>query len=930
MNAGLNTWSFVTRAGLALGLVLFGNSVLCGEKTAPITPPLGSAPDLSENKAQKLLEDQVVSDKKLREEIMAQANQRYLAGKALFGRFDYEAAKQELEMAVRLEATHEEARKLLSRVNDILGIRRDRIKSAVAQMYGEYKVAVQEKLVELDNRIDWAKRFIQQAQADPDLSLTDRIRKYEQALTALERAQEFIKWMPVEINLEEHSGEINRLISESRKAIKAAQTRLQEVNREEAARIAAQQRESERKFLEKKINVMVDQAKALHETGKYESAINLSEKILQLDPTNAEAHTMIATARDQSHLQRRKWIDEEYREQFELNKERAERFNIPHADYLTYPANWAEISQRSSMEMQRKAEESWKQDIRKKLSRRVTFEFADTPLSDTINFLNNFTQINIILDPRMITDGVDKAPITLRVADMEMEVALRWILRLAELEYDLRNQAVFVTKKANLAANVELEIYDVRDLTTVITDFPGPRIELGVTAQGSGPLEQPAAPATLLTTDLQALIKDKLLPAEFADPSTSIEESGGKLVVMQRPEIHERIRQLLRSFRETQTLQVLTHVRFVDVRDDFLETIGFHFSGLDAAANERQLPNAVVDPLRQPSAQGIFPVGGGPGLAGFPADVSPSPTQFQQFIPRPPFYQSFAGSAPITLLHPRLDANFPNRFGGTFGPANGPVGLRRQWWEQIFGSPVLTQGLTQNFLRLNPLASVLGGSIINNPQQGAMFQFRFLQSTQANAVLQALRKDQTADQLLAPKLMQFNNQRAHILVAQQRSYIKDYDINSAVYDPVLGAFMTGIVLDIRPTVSHDKRYITLDVRPGTAMELQAAQIVWITNSGNVVQGSSGRPGQLNYPIELPFIELRSINTTVTIPDNGTMLFSGLITDHKIDAKAGVPLLSDLPIIGRFFSNNNKERTRRNLLVLINARVVLFAEEEANL
>ena len=61
-----------------------------------------------------------------------------------------------------------------------------------------------------------------------------------------------------------------------------------------------------------------------------------------------------------------------------------------------------------------------------------------------------------------------------------------------------------------------------------------------------------------------------------------------------------------------------------------------------------------------------------------------------------------------------------------------------------------------------------------------------------------------------------------------------------------------------------------------------------------------------------------------------MLFSGLISDRKIDAKSGVPLLSDLPIVGRFFSTNNKERQRRNLLVLINARVVLFDEEEAKL
>src|SRR5204863_42326 len=84
--------------------------------------------------------------------------------------------------------------------------------------------------------------------------------------------------------------------------------------------------------------------------------------------------------------------------------------------------------------------------------------------------------------------------------------------------------------------------------------------------------------------------------------------------------------------------------------------------------------------------------------------------------------------------------------------------------------------------------------------------------------------------------------------------------------------------------------------------ITAPQIIFITNGGNInIPG-----GSINLPIELPNLELRSINTTVTIPDNGTMLFSGLINDRKYDAKAGVPFFSDLPIIGRLFATNQKE------------------------
>ena len=55
--------------------------------------------------------------------------------------------------------------------------------------------------------------------------------------------------------------------------------------------------------------------------------------------------------------------------------------------------------------------------------------------------------------------GPGKVPITLRVQDMEMETALKWILRLAELKHEFRNQAVFITAakpgEPNPAAAVE-------------------------------------------------------------------------------------------------------------------------------------------------------------------------------------------------------------------------------------------------------------------------------------------------------------------------------------------------------------------------------------------------------------------------------------------------------------------------------------------
>lgn len=925
-------------SGLCGSLLAFAAGMLplqAGETQPPANPD-----------ATKLLDQHVADQEKIKAEVAAEVEAHYQTGKRLFENFDFEGAKRELEVAARLDASNEKVRTLLIQVKDKFGEREARIRSAMSDVIGYKQAMVQAQLIGLENKIANAKRLIAKATAGssgtvnlPNATLgealtpAERVVRLESALVELERAREMIKYLPYEVKTTEQKNEVDRLTSEAEKAVSSIKAGLETASKTEALERSKAAMELQRKADERKLNTAVDRAKVAFELGQYELAQRQAEYVLQLDPLNADAHSIIVQSRDRYHAKRDEYIRTEYEHQFKLQRERADRMNIPHSDYLIYPDNWREISQRQAQEVRRRPEEPWKDDIRKKMKRLVSFEFVDTPLKDALAFLDSLTRVNIIMDAKAVADGADKTPINLRVQDMELELALKWILKLAELEYDLKNQAVFITKKADVTTSIELEIYDIRDLTTTVTDFPGPRIDLGTAAGGadvSNPFGAPPATAGLQAADIATLIKERIMAAEFAaDPQFQIEEQNGKLIVMQRPEVHDRIRQLLRTFRETQTIQVLTQVRFVDVTDNFLETIGVHFTGLDAAPNERGLLNAAVDPLKQPSRYGLFAAGGGPGLTPpLPSDVQPSPAfQFQDFVGTPPYINRAAGPRPILLLHPRLDPNFPVEGANTaVGPALAPTGLRRQWYSNALGSPTLIQALTQNFVRSNPLTSTLGASVQANPQQGALFQFRFLQSLQTSAVLQALRKDQTSDELLAPKLMQFNNQRSHILVAQQRSYIKDYDVSGAVFDPVISSFLTGVVLEVRPTVSNDKRYITLELRPGTAVELTPPLIIFITNGGNIqIPG-----GNINLPIELPNLELRSINTTVTIPDNGTMLFSGLINDRKIDSKAGVPFLSDLPIIGRLFSTNNKERVRRNLLVLVNSRIILFDEEEANI
>jgi hypothetical protein len=81
------------------------------------------------------------------------------------------------------------------------------------------------------------------------------------------------------------------------------------------------------------------------------------------------------------------------------------------------------------------------QRIKEALQRKVTFEFVDTPLQEALAFLNTLTKTNMVLDPRLPNKD---ARITLRVTDMPVDQALSWVLKLADLEWQIRDQAIFV------------------------------------------------------------------------------------------------------------------------------------------------------------------------------------------------------------------------------------------------------------------------------------------------------------------------------------------------------------------------------------------------------------------------------------------------------------------------------------------------------
>jgi len=144
------------------------------------------------------------------------------------------------------------------------------------------------------------------------------------------------------------------------------------------------------------------------------------------------------------------------------------------------------------------------------------------------------------------------------------------------------------------------------------------------------------------------------------------------------------------------------------------------------------------------------------------------------------------------------------------------------------------------------------------------------------------------------------------------------DVSTAITD--------GVVLDVRPIVSHDRRYITMELRPTLVRPVDTRTLT----RGAPADDDDDDDTVGETTIELPELEVRRIQTVVTVPDGGTVLLSGLMTERQSDQHQGIPFLMNLPVIGRVFGNNYKDVERRNLLILVTAKLILFAEEEQKL
>lgn len=132
----------------------------------------------------------------------------------------------------------------------------------------------------------------------------------------------------------------------------------------------------------------------------------------------------------------------------------------------------------------------------------------------------------------------------------------------------------------------------------------------------------------------------------------------------------------------------------------------------------------------------------------------------------------------------------------------------------------------------------------------------------------------------------------------------------------------GVRMEVEPTVGSDGYTIDLNLAP------EVTEFEGFINYGSPI--STGATDALGNPttvvltenkIEQPVFSSRKLTTSVTVWDGQTVAMGGLIREDVQDVEDKVPILGDIPFVGRLFQSKAEDHFKRNLMIFVTAKII---------
>ena len=514
--------------------------------------------------------------------------------------------------------------------------------------------------------------------------------------------------------------------------------------------------------------------------------------------------------------------------------------------------------------------------------------FSGTELSDVITTLS---QTSVRYDPEKI--GINIVPlfdanknnprVTITLRNLSIDNVLAFVTQQVNFAYEVGDVAVTISPDgASSDVNTITEFFEISQAT--VTRLTGAsrntaRKEDNPFSDGGG-----AASSGSTTEDTSVKLQKFFQRAgvDFGEelPGVSLAYDDTNLIVTQTRRNLERMRAILRNYNEVQQVEI--EAKFLEVSQNDLEEIGFDWTASD-------------------------------NINGFNAN---GPTYDRQFRTQGRNLNSaFSTGQEVS----KIEVNSPDI--EVTNPVNGVVATVVGLDLEIPNSPPILSAAIDLAANATNLFTSMGWSV-----NGSNVDF----------ALRALSRKTGTDLMSAPKITVLSGKEATITVGQEFRYPKAYgDIESEVSQSSgqgsSGASsisitagtpeefdmkVIGVEMTVRPTVERNDT-INLQLQPKVT-EFEG----FVEYGGpSVALGSDGTVVTVPAGFYQPIFSTREITTEVTVFDGATLVMGGLTRDEVKTVSDKVPILGDIPGLGRLFRSEGETRQKRNLLIFVTANLV---------
>lgn len=618
----------------------------------------------------------------------------------------------------------------------------------------------------------------------------------------------------------------------------------------------------------------------LERKGFIESAVAACRRLVDTYPNERRVGDLFARLLARSHAQRELTIEEQRAELLQETHERLERSLIPTGfdGWPDFPVDWhLRHTDRGDLDAPVKLE-PWEAAINEKLAARLSYNLVEQNAVEVLTALAKQVGVNLIIDPAVFANG--DVVVTLKANDITFRNTLSWICRLANTRWYVDRGAVFVGGTQESAP--VLAIYDVSELLFVPKDQAGKQLAFGGGATGGGAagggFSLFAAPAD--EESAPALSPEDLVDHIQQAVSPAIWENEAYNIAIRGTTLlvnaPTSTHLLIQQFIRSQANQKSQLVR-VHARWLTIKDGYLEEIGVDWRSDLLSEPDAIAPTLLQ--------VYGNPPHGSVTTTSSGYHRQTNQFD---------HGGSLVNIL---------------------------------------------------PGAASVPGSALA-PGSGLNLQAMLVDQTLSSAILSAVERNTKGTILESPEVVTMNGVRANTFMGIQYAYISDYEASppagalSGTLDPDIGILNLGAALDIKPYISADGKYVTMEFRPAIA-SLQSSLIETITTQrfyptgfipgvGNGNDVITGNIITQQFDIELPNVLVRSVATNIMVPDGGTILVGGFGRTIEQSMSTKIPFLGHIPFLGRLFGKRGRFSDRYQLYLLADINIINYAELEAKL